>query len=68
MFGELTDRLDGLFRNLRGIGKLSEENIKDSLKEVGSTGSVIDAFRCIDSRQAAVYDTGRRWHAETPSV
>lgn len=34
MFGELTDRLDGLFRNLRGIGKLSEENIKDSLKEV----------------------------------
>ncbi|MFQ5606389.1 MAG: signal recognition particle protein [Candidatus Zixiibacteriota bacterium] len=30
----MTDRLDGLFRNLRGVGKLSVENIKESLGEV----------------------------------
>jgi len=34
MFGDLSDRLDGIFRTLRGHGKLSETNIKDALKEV----------------------------------
>lgn len=34
MFGELQDRFDTIFRSLRGKGKLSEKNIKDSLKEV----------------------------------
>jgi signal recognition particle subunit SRP54 len=34
MFGDLSDRLDGIFKTLRGHGKLSETNIKDALKEV----------------------------------
>lgn len=34
MFGELIDKFDQIFKNLRGAGKLTEKNIKDSLKEV----------------------------------
>jgi len=34
MFSELQDRFDEIFRSLRGKGKLSEKNIRDSLKEV----------------------------------
>jgi signal recognition particle subunit SRP54 len=34
MFDELTSRLDQVFRNLRGIGKLSEANIRESLQEI----------------------------------
>ncbi|MCP4704650.1 MAG: signal recognition particle protein [candidate division Zixibacteria bacterium] len=34
MFGELIDKFDGIFKKLRGAGKLTEKNIKDSLREV----------------------------------
>lgn len=34
MFDNLTDRLEGVFKTLRGAGKISEENIKDSMREV----------------------------------
>ena len=34
MFGELVDKFDGIFKKLRGAGKLSEKNIRDSLREV----------------------------------
>jgi len=34
MFSELQDKFDEIFRSLRGKGKLSEKNIRDSLKEV----------------------------------
>ncbi|MCB5250845.1 MAG: signal recognition particle protein [Candidatus Cloacimonadales bacterium] len=34
MFNDLSERLNGIFRNLKGKGKLSESNIKDSLKEI----------------------------------
>ncbi len=34
MFENLTDRLSSALRNLRGVGKLSEENMTDALKEV----------------------------------
>ena len=34
MFDELTSRLDQVFRNLRGVGKLSESNIRESLQEI----------------------------------
>jgi signal recognition particle subunit SRP54 len=34
MFENLTDRLQKVFKDLRGYGKLSEENIKDALREV----------------------------------
>lgn len=34
MFENLTERLSKAVRNLRGVGKLSEENIADALKEV----------------------------------
>jgi len=34
MFGDLSARLEGIFKTLRGHGKLSESNIDDALKEV----------------------------------
>ncbi len=34
MFETLSDRLHKVFRDLRGYGKLTEENIKDALREV----------------------------------
>jgi signal recognition particle subunit SRP54 len=34
MFENLTEKLTGALRNLRGVGKLSEENMADALKEV----------------------------------
>ncbi len=34
MFENLTDRLEGVFKNLRGHGKLTEENIQEAMQEV----------------------------------
>lgn len=34
MFESLTDRLEGVFKKLRGHGKLSEENIAEAMREV----------------------------------
>jgi signal recognition particle subunit SRP54 len=34
MFNDLSERLDKVFRNLKGKGKLTEKNIKDSLREI----------------------------------
>ncbi|MBW8782820.1 MAG: signal recognition particle protein [Verrucomicrobia bacterium] len=34
MFESLTDKLSSALRNLRGVGKLSEDNMADALKEV----------------------------------
>ena len=34
MFENLTDKLSRTIRNLRGVGKLSEENVKEALTEV----------------------------------
>ena len=34
MFENLTDKLEGVFKKLRGYGKLTEENIKEAMREV----------------------------------
>ena len=34
VFGNLSDRLQGTLRNLQGQGKLTEDNIKEALREV----------------------------------
>ena len=34
MFDSLSEKLQGAFKNLRGLGKISEDNIGDSLREV----------------------------------
>ena len=34
MFGDLTNRLNGIFKKLKGKGKLTEKNIKESLREI----------------------------------
>jgi len=34
MFENLTDRLEGVFKKLRGHGRLTEENIKEAMQEV----------------------------------
>ena len=34
MFSQLSDNLDKTFRNLRGVGRISEKNITDALREI----------------------------------
>jgi signal recognition particle subunit SRP54 len=34
MFGTLTDKFEGVFRRLRGLGKISESNVADALRDV----------------------------------
>src|SRR4030095_10840228 len=34
MFDSLTGKLENVFKNLRGLGKISESNVADSLREV----------------------------------
>ena len=34
MFDSLSSKLQGAFRNLRGLGTISEANVTDSLREV----------------------------------
>jgi len=34
MFDNLTDKFNDIFKKLKGQGKLSEQNIRDSLREV----------------------------------
>src|SRR5437868_451842 len=34
MFDALTDKLQDIFKNLRGYGKLTESNVADALREV----------------------------------
>jgi signal recognition particle subunit SRP54 len=34
MFDTLSDKLDRVFRHLRGLGKLTEKNVQESLKEI----------------------------------
>ena len=34
MFDRLSNRLQSAFRNLRGVGQLSEKNVQDALREV----------------------------------
>ena len=34
MFGNLTDKLDNVFRKLHGLGRISEGNITDALREI----------------------------------
>src|SRR5215510_10071144 len=34
MFDSLSSKLQNAFRNLRGLGKISEDNVSDSLREV----------------------------------
>lgn len=41
MFESLTGKLQNVFRNLRGLGKISESNVSDSLREVRS--ALLDA-------------------------
>ena len=34
MFEDLTERLNGVFRKLLGRGRLSEQDVKESLREI----------------------------------
>ncbi len=57
MFENLTDRLEGVFKKLRGHGKLNEENIREALREV--RGALLEAdvnFKVAKDFIAAVTD------------
>ena len=50
MFDQLQERLSRTFRNLRGLGKISEKNISDALAEVRSSLLEADvAYRVVQS-------------------
>jgi len=34
MFDQLTDKLEHTFKKLRGLGKLTEDNIKEATREI----------------------------------
>ena len=34
MFGHITERFESIFRNLRGLGKITDKNINDTVREV----------------------------------
>ncbi len=44
MFDNLTDRLSRTLRNISGRGRLTEDNIKDTLREVRM--ALLEAGRC----------------------
>ena len=57
MFENLTDRLEGVFKKLRGHGKISEENIKESMREVRMALLEADVnFQVVKKFIAAVTD------------
>lgn len=57
MFDNLSDRLNKVFRDLRGHGKLSEKNIQDALKEVRMALLEADVnFKVVKDFIAAVQD------------
>jgi signal recognition particle subunit SRP54 len=55
MFDNLSDRLDGVFKKLKGHGKLTEKNIEQGLKEVRMALLEADVhFRVVKSFIAAI--------------
>jgi signal recognition particle subunit SRP54 len=34
VFNSLSERLDKIFRNLKGVGYLTEQNVKDTMREI----------------------------------
>ncbi|ORJ62444.1 signal recognition particle protein [Geothermobacter hydrogeniphilus] len=57
MFDNLTEKFDTVFKKLRGRGRLSEENIKDALREVRLVLLEADVnFRVVKDFIAAVRD------------
>jgi signal recognition particle subunit SRP54 len=34
MFASIIDKISNIFRNLRGLGKISEKNVTDALEEI----------------------------------
>ena len=34
MFDHITERFESIFRNLRGLGKITDKNINDTVREV----------------------------------
>ena len=34
MFGHITERFQTIFRNVRGLGKITDRNINDTVREV----------------------------------
>jgi len=57
MFDNLTDRLDGVFKKLRGHGKLTEDNIAEAMREVRTALLEADVnFQVVKEFVAAVTD------------
>ena len=44
MFDNLTEKLEGAFKNLKGDGKLTELNIAQSVKEIRLTSDLTKPF------------------------
>ena len=62
MFSNLADSLDKTFRNLRGVGKISESNITDALRDIRLALLEADVdFAVAKEFIAAVKEKAIRW-------
>jgi signal recognition particle subunit SRP54 len=61
MFDALTDRFSNVFRNLRGKGRISEDNVREAMREIRT--ALLEADVNIDDRQEVL----RRLHRKGAS-
>ena len=45
MFGQITEQFQTIFKNIRGLGKITDKNINDSVRQVGR--DLIDAAHAL---------------------
>ena len=71
MFENLTDRLSKTLKSLRGQGRLSEDNIKDSLREVRQAlleaDVALPVVRAGGQRPRRFESGGGAWRARSPA-
>src|ERR1041385_5857079 len=65
MFDSLTGKLQNAFRNLRGLGKISENNVADSLREVRM--ALLDADVNFKSQPSCLMMVGLHGSGKTTS-
>jgi signal recognition particle subunit SRP54 len=60
VFDQLTEKLDGVFKKLRGQGKLTEANVEEALREVRRALLEADVNYKVARRRAT------RWRIASP--
>ena len=64
MFDNLSERLGRTVKNLRGQGRLTEDNIKDTLREIRM--ALLEARQALWQQRSALMGPARTWRS-TPN-